>query len=116
MAYIEEKLLHEPEKFKIMEVALLTEALDGWGVFDESLFKLVEKQFLVKSENVNAQDVAAIYKVILKPEWKPQEATLKKFNEVLQLLSENIDSNCLRKMFEGYGARFEAGEYDDRVG
>jgi len=92
-----------------MEIAILTELLDGWGLFDEALFKVVEKQFLVKSEHVNAQDVASIFKVILKPEFKPQEATLAKFLEVLSLLSENIDSNCLRKMFEGYPERFEAG-------
>lgn len=92
-----------------MEISLISEVLSDCNLFDEKLHELVEKQFLLKNENTNAQDAAILYKVLLDSRFKPKEETLSKFVQIFEFLFENIDGNCLRKMTEGYAEKYQVG-------
>lgn len=96
-----------------MEIALLAEDLYESDKLDKDLFKVIEKQFLVKSEHVNAQDIAIFCKVLFREESTIQDATKEKIVSVCDILFHNIDATCLRKMFEDFAERYKKKKYND---
>ena len=96
-----------------MEIAILAEAFYQLKKLDKELFRAFEKQFSIKSEHVNAQDIASFCKVLFSEEYSISEETKSKITSVCDILYHNIDANCLRKMFENFGERYKQKKYNE---
>jgi hypothetical protein len=106
-------VLRRSDKFKIMEIALISEALYHFKSLDNNLITIIEKNLVSKIEHANAQDLAIFSKVLFKAEYSMKKTTLAQLNKSINLLYHNIDANCLKKMFEDFEARYKAGKYDE---
>lgn len=99
----------QPEKFKMMEIALVIESLEKLKMIDDKVLRQLEKQFLAKSEHANAQDIAIIFKILTRPEFQMSDRSYQKMKELCDFLFRNFDSNCLRKMCHNFAEKYEKG-------
>lgn len=109
-----ETKLRNPEGFKIMELAIVSESLHQGKFLDKEIISILERQFVAKIENSNAQDLAIFWKILFtNKEFIPKDITAKKLLETADQLYHNIDQNCLRKMFENFSDCFLSSKYSD---